>query len=94
MQPADDTEIFRQLKEGSTLFGPGWRWVDNFEEVDDDLEDDEEEVSCSGRIARIQDPADMPGIRRDGSRHGDGFTHTADRGDVPAYCGFRVDYRC
>lgn len=50
MQPADDSEIFRQLREGSTLFGPGWRWVDSFEEVDDDLEDDEEEVSSSPEL--------------------------------------------
>jgi hypothetical protein len=45
MQASDDTEVFRKLREGGTLFGPGWRCVDSFEEVDDDLEESEEEVS-------------------------------------------------
>lgn len=42
MQQADDEEVFRQLKEGHTLFGAGWRCVESFDEVDDEYEDEEE----------------------------------------------------
>ena len=96
LQPSDDTEVFRQLREGRTLFGSGWRCVDNFEEVDDDLEDDDEEVSgtclalyCS--CGSFDQPHPLythsAGIRRHGSWDGDGLAHAADRSDVPAHRG-------
>lgn len=44
MQAAEDAEIRRQLEEGPTLFGSGWRCVDSLEEVDGEFESDEEEV--------------------------------------------------
>lgn len=43
---SDDAEIFRRLEHGRTLLGPGWKWVESFEDINDDAyEEEEEEVS-------------------------------------------------
>lgn len=56
MQAAEDAEIRRQLEEGPTLFGTGWRCVDSLEEVDGEFESDEEEVGGHFSAATVSDP--------------------------------------
>lgn len=46
LQSSDTAE--RILKEGRSLYGPGWKVVDSFEDLEDgDEYESEEEVSCT-----------------------------------------------
>lgn len=47
---SDDAQVFRRLQHGRKLLGDGWKWVESFDDINEDAyEDEEEEVSWSQR---------------------------------------------